>query len=55
MQLAERIVMVAILLAFLAGGAWLYFAVQYQHEQTVEAVARGEFEIGVYCIQTQFR
>ncbi len=47
MQLVERIVMVAILLAFVAGGVWLYFAVQYQHKQTVEAVARGEFEIPI--------
>ena len=45
MKLAERITIVAIILALLAGGAWLYLAVQYEHEKTVEAVARGEFEI----------
>lgn len=45
MKVAERIVLVLILLAFVGGGAWLYFAVQYEHEKKVSAVARGEFEI----------
>ncbi len=47
MKVAERIVMVAIVLAFIAGGVWLYAAVQYQHQQTVDAVARGEFQIPI--------
>jgi uncharacterized membrane protein (UPF0127 family) len=45
MKIAERIIIVALLLAIVAGGAWIYFSVQYQHKQTLAAVARGDFEI----------
>lgn len=45
MKIAERIILVALLIVLLAGGAWIYFAVQYDHKQTLDAVARGEFEI----------
>jgi uncharacterized membrane protein (UPF0127 family) len=45
MKIAERIILVALLLVLLGGGAWIYFSVQYDHQQTLEAVARGDFEI----------
>ena len=44
MKTAERIVLVLLFLCLLAGGAWLYFAVQYEKKQVRDAVARGEFE-----------
>lgn len=45
MKIAERIILVALLLVIIAGGIWIYFAVQYEHQQTLDAVARGEYEI----------
>lgn len=45
MKIAERIVIVLLLLAIIGGGAWLYFAVQYKHEEIKKAVARGDYEI----------
>lgn len=45
MKIAERIVMVLILLFLLGGGAWIYFAVQYEQKEVREAVARGDYEI----------
>lgn len=45
MKIAERIVLVLLLLAMIAGGAWIYFAVKQNHQEKLEAVARGEFEI----------
>ena len=45
MKLAERITLVAILLALIGGGAWLYFALQYEHQEKLDSVARGEHEI----------
>lgn len=45
MKVAERIVLVFLLLTLIAGGFWIYFAVQKQHQDTLDAVARGEFEI----------
>lgn len=45
MKIAERIVMVLLLLAMIAGGAWIYFAVKQNHQETLDAVARGEYEI----------
>ena len=45
MKTAERIVLVAILLVCIGGAAWIYFAVQYEHQKVVDAVARGEYEI----------
>lgn len=44
MKIAERIVMVLLLLVLVGGGVWIYFAVQYKHQEVVEAVARGEYE-----------
>ncbi len=37
--------MVAIVLALIGGGTWIYFAVQQDHQETLDAVARGEYEI----------
>ncbi len=45
MKTAERIILVALLLIMIAGGYWIYFAVQQQHQETLDAVARGDFEI----------
>jgi uncharacterized membrane protein (UPF0127 family) len=45
MKIAERIILVALFLALIAGGAWIYFAVQYEHQKKLDAVARGEYEI----------
>lgn len=45
MKIAERIVIVLLLLAIIGGAAWLYFAVQYKQTEVIEAVARGEYEI----------
>lgn len=47
MKMAERIVMVLIILCFIAGGAWLYFSVRYQQQSVHDAVARGEYQIPV--------
>lgn len=44
MQLAERIVMVLLLLVLLGGGAGLYIAVQHEQRELQDAVARGEYE-----------
>jgi len=45
MKIAEKIILVALLLVLIAGGAWIYFAVQHEHNKKLDAVARGEFEI----------
>jgi uncharacterized membrane protein (UPF0127 family) len=45
MKIAERIVMVALLLVLLGGSAWLYFAYQHKQESVKEAVARGEYQL----------
>jgi uncharacterized membrane protein (UPF0127 family) len=45
MKIAERIILVTLLLVLFAGGAWIYFAVQQDHQEKLDAVARGEFEI----------
>lgn len=45
MKTAERIILIVLLLVLIGGGAWIYFAVQYNHQQTLDAVARGEYEI----------
>lgn len=47
MKLAERIVIVLLLLAIVGGGAWIYFAVQYKQEEVKIAVANGEYEIPI--------
>jgi uncharacterized protein len=44
MKIAERIVMVLLLIILVGGGAWIYFAVQYERQEVREAVARGEYE-----------
>lgn len=45
MKLAERIVMVSLLLVLLGGAVWLYFSFQYKQAEVRDAVARGEYEI----------
>lgn len=45
MKIAERIILVTLLLVLLAGAAWIYFAVQQDHQEKLDGVARGEFEI----------
>lgn len=45
MKIAERIVLVVILLVLVAGGFWIYFAVELEHQKKLDAVARGEYEI----------
>ena len=45
MKIAERIVMVLLLFVLIGGGAWIYFAVQYDQAEVRDAVARGEYEI----------
>jgi uncharacterized membrane protein (UPF0127 family) len=45
MKTAERIVMVLIACALLAGSAWIYFSVSFKQKEINDAVARGEYEI----------
>ena len=45
MKIAERIVMVLILLALFGGGAWIYFTVGFKQREVRDAVARGEYQI----------
>lgn len=45
MKTAERIILVLILLVVVGGAAWIYFTMRYNHQQVVDAVARGEYEI----------
>lgn len=45
MKIAERIILLLLLAALIAGGVWIYAMVQKNHQETLDAVARGEFEI----------
>jgi uncharacterized membrane protein (UPF0127 family) len=45
MKMAERIIMVLLVLTLAGGGAWLYFSIQHEEQELRDAVARGEFEI----------
>lgn len=45
MKIAERIVMVLLVLVLVGGGAWFYFAVKYEQKELRDAVARGEYEL----------
>jgi uncharacterized membrane protein (UPF0127 family) len=45
MKIAERVVLVAIVLVLLGGAVWFYFAYQHNRAELREAVARGDFEI----------
>lgn len=45
MKIAERIVVVLLLMLIFGGAAWVYFAVQYEQKEVHEAVSRGEYEI----------
>lgn len=47
MKIAERIVIVLLLLFLVGGAFWFYFAVQYKQEEIKDAVARGEFQIPI--------
>lgn len=44
MKIAERIVMVSLLVLLVGGGAWIYVAVQQEQQEVRDAVARGEYE-----------
>lgn len=39
--------MILILFILLGGAAWLYFAVQYEEKEVLEAVSRGDYEIPI--------
>jgi hypothetical protein len=52
MKIAERIVMVALLLSLVGGGVWLYVSVRGEQQEVREAVARGEYEISVATVET---
>ena len=45
MKIAERIVMVLLLLVLVGGGIWLYVSFQYKQTDLREAVARGEYQV----------
>ena len=45
MKIAERIVIVLLLLIIVCGSAWIYFAVTSEQQEVRDAVARGEYEI----------
>jgi uncharacterized membrane protein (UPF0127 family) len=45
MKWAERIVMVLLVVVFVGGAAWGYFAVVHERAEVREAVSRGEFQI----------
>lgn len=45
MKIAERIVMVLLLLVLIGGGAWIYFAVQDKQQEVREGVARGDYNM----------
>jgi len=45
MKIAERIVMMLIVVALIGGGSWLYFSVQQKEQDVRDRVARGDYEI----------
>jgi uncharacterized membrane protein (UPF0127 family) len=45
MKIAERIVMVLLLLVLLGGAVWLYLSFQYKQAEIRDAVAKGEYQI----------
>ena len=45
MKIAERIVMVSLLLFLLGGAVWLYLSFQNKQTEVRDAVARGEYQI----------
>jgi uncharacterized protein len=45
MKIAERVVMVALVLVFLGGAAWLFFAYKYEQQSLRDAVAKGEYQL----------
>lgn len=45
MKIAERIVMILLVLVLIGAGSWIYFAVQFEQQEVKDAVARGEFEV----------
>ncbi len=45
MKLAERIVMVLLVVVLFGGGIWIYYGVQKEQQEVRDAVARGDFEI----------
>jgi hypothetical protein len=55
MKIAERIVIVLLLLFLIGGGAWIYFAVKHNQKEVREAVARGEYEMPKEKAQVEVR
>lgn len=47
MKMAERIVMISILLVLVGGGVWIYLAVQDKQQEVLEGVARGDYNIPI--------
>ncbi|MEY3784468.1 MAG: hypothetical protein RLZZ230_790 [Candidatus Parcubacteria bacterium] len=47
MKIAERIVMVLLVVCFVSGAAWIYFSVQVKQQAIHDSVARGDFEIPI--------
>ena len=45
MKIAERIVMILIVLTLVGGGFWFYFSLKHKQQDVRDAVARGEYEI----------
>lgn len=45
MKITERIIMVALVLVLIGGGAWIYLSVKQSQQEVRDAVARGEYEI----------
>lgn len=45
MKIAERIVMLVLLFILVGGGTWIYFAVQYEQQEVLEGVARGDYNL----------
>jgi uncharacterized membrane protein (UPF0127 family) len=45
MKIVERIVMVLIALALIAGAGWFYLSIKHKQQEVRDAVARGEYEI----------
>jgi lipopolysaccharide export system protein LptC len=45
MKIAERIVMVLLLLVIFGGAIWFYWSWQNKQKEVREAVARGDYEI----------
>ncbi len=47
MKIAERIVMVLLVVCFVGGAAWIYLSVRSKQQEIHDSVARGDFEIPI--------